>query len=215
LPGDEHLPEDRALQGRGVLKVERPSIEFFRRIEVSYRMAVVALVAVLLGPASYAGQGNPQGKGQGQPQGQVQESSHGQGQDKSKEHGKSQDDGAGHSQGDGHSQANDHDHGQGQAGKDNHGQVVSDCNHRANDRKLKGQERQDFVEWCTDTSERHGYNDGRWTGDRSCYEKADKKGLRDSARRDFVRRCLDANAADYNRKSSSGDKDGNKGKQKD
>jgi hypothetical protein len=179
---------------------------------MAYRMLIVALVAVLLGPVSYAGQGNSQGKAQGKPQGQVQGSSQGQGHGKAKDQGKGQDDGHGNSQGNRHSQEQ---HGQGQAGKDNHGQVVSECNSRANDRKLKGKERQDFVEWCTDTSERHGYKDGRWTGDRSCYDRADKNGLKDADRRDFVRRCVDRNTDDYERKAKGGDKDGSKGKQKD
>jgi hypothetical protein len=36
----------------------------------------------------------------------------------------------------------------------NHGQVVSDCNQRANARNVKGQDRKDFVDWCVDRDER-------------------------------------------------------------
>jgi hypothetical protein len=31
---------------------------------------------------------------------------------------------------------------------DNHGQRVSECNHRANERKLQGRDRKEFVDWC-------------------------------------------------------------------
>jgi hypothetical protein len=99
-------------------------------------------------------------------------------------------------------------------GKDNHGQVVSECNHRANERKLKGKERQDFVDWCTDSSERHGFYDWRWNDDRSCYQKADNKGLSGDQRRDFVRRCVDKNTDDYAKKSQGQSGDKNKGNDK-
>jgi hypothetical protein len=82
----------------------------------------------------------------------------------------------------------------GKDGPDNHGQVVSECNHRANDRKLKGQERHDFVEWCTDATERHGFDDQRWHEDRACYEQADRKHLSGDARRNFVRGCVEGHA---------------------
>ena len=100
-------------------------------------------------------------------------------------------------------------------GKDNHGRVVSECNHRANDRKLKGKERQDFVDWCTDSSERHGFYDWRWNDDRSCYQKADNKGLSGDQRRDFIRRCVDKNTDDYAKKSQGEGKDRNKGNDRD
>ena len=72
----------------------------------------------------------------------------------------------------------------------NHGQVVSECNHRANEKKLKGKERQDYVEWCTDHGERHHYDDRRYDQDRSCYRKADDKGLSGDFRRVFIQDCL-------------------------
>jgi hypothetical protein len=174
-----------------------------------HRMLIVALAAALLGPASYAGQGNPQGKDQGQSQGQPQGNPQGQGQGKAKDLGKAQDDSPGNSQGGGHSLGQDH--GQGQSGKDNHGQVVSECNHRANDRELKGKERQDFVEWCTDKSERHGFEDWRWHDDRACYDKADKKGLSGDSRRDFIRRCVDRNMTAYPKAPAGGKEHGHDG----
>jgi hypothetical protein len=97
---------------------------------------------------------------------------------------------------------------------DNHGQVVSECNHRANERKLKGHERSDFVEWCTDSSERHGFDDRRWDGDRNCYQKADKKGLSGDKRKQFVRDCINRQA-DGGYDDNGKDKDKNKGKKDD
>ena len=35
------------------------------------------------------------------------------------------------------------------AAEENRGQPVSDCHHRANLQNLKGEDRTDFVEWCT------------------------------------------------------------------
>jgi hypothetical protein len=74
----------------------------------------------------------------------------------------------------------------------NHGQVVSDCNHRANDRELKGIDRQDYVEWCTSRGYRYdnSYRDGYWTNDRGCYGKANDRGLTGDNRADFLRSCL-------------------------
>lgn len=151
-----------------------------------------ALAAVLLMPAAQADPGNSQGKDKdkGQSQGQVNSPWNGQAQE----------------QGQGQS---------GNSGKANHGQVVSECNHRANDRKLKGKERQDFVDWCTDSSERHGYYDWRWNDDRPCYQKADNKGLSGDQRRDFIRRCIDKNTDDYAKKSQDEGKDRNKGNDRD
>lgn len=156
-------------------------------------LPILVFTAALLAPAANADPGNSQGKGQGQSQSKGQ--SQGQGQ-----------------------QGQDNDQGNGKSGnssKDNHGQVVSECNHRANDRKLKGKERQDFVEWCTDSSERHGFYDWRWNDDRSCYQKADNKGLSGDQRRDFIRRCVDKNTDDYAKKSQGDGKDKGKGNNKD
>ena len=73
---------------------------------------------------------------------------------------------------------------------DSRGQVVSECNHRANNKELKGKERQEYLEWCTDHGERHRYDDRRYDQDRSCYRKADDKGLSGDFRRVFVQDCL-------------------------
>jgi hypothetical protein len=121
--------------------------------------------------------------------------------------------GQGQGQGQGKGQGQHDNHGGASSGNpDNHGQVVSECNHRANGRKLKGQDRNDFVEWCTDSSERHGFEDRRWDGDRNCYQKADKKGLSGDKRKKFVRDCLDRQA--YGGYDDNG-KDKNKGKKDD
>jgi hypothetical protein len=154
-------------------------------------LAILAFAAALLMPAAQADPGNSQGKGQGQSQ------SKGQGQGQQGQY---------NPQGNGQS---------GNVGKDNHGQVVSECNHRANDRNLKGKERQDFVDWCTDSSERHGFYDWRWNDDRSCYQKADNKGLSGDQRRDFVRRCVDKNTDDYAKKSQGQNGGKNKGNDRD
>jgi hypothetical protein len=76
------------------------------------------------------------------------------------------------------------------AGDDSRGQGVSECNHRANNKELKGKERQEYLEWCTDQGERHRYDDRRYDQDRSCYRKADDKGLSGDFRRVFVQDCL-------------------------
>jgi hypothetical protein len=71
-----------------------------------------------------------------------------------------------------------------------HGEVVSECNHRANERNLKGRDRKQFVEWCTDRGERYGYDDRRFDEERSCYRKADDRGLSGDFRRVFLQDCL-------------------------
>jgi hypothetical protein len=75
--------------------------------------------------------------------------------------------------------------------QDNHGQRVSECNQRANDRKLKGHDRKDYVEWCVDRGDRYKYDDRRFDSDRSCYRKADEKGLSGGFRQAFIVDCLD------------------------
>jgi hypothetical protein len=75
--------------------------------------------------------------------------------------------------------------------KDNHGQVVSECNHRANERNLKGQERKEWTEWCEERGSRHNYDYKRYSSDRNCYQKADNKGLTGDKRRKFINDCLD------------------------
>lgn len=77
-----------------------------------------------------------------------------------------------------------------QAEDGNRGQVVSECNHRANSKELKGKDRQEYIEWCTEHGERHHYDDRRYDQDRSCYRKADDKGLSGDFRRVFIQDCL-------------------------
>ena len=83
--------------------------------------------------------------------------------------------------------------GQGQGkgqGKENRGQVVSECNHRANEKNLKGQERKDFTEWCESRGARYKYDDMRYDGEKNCYQKANNKGLTGDKRRNFLEKCL-------------------------
>jgi hypothetical protein len=72
----------------------------------------------------------------------------------------------------------------------NRGQVVSDCNHRANEKNLNGKERQQYVEWCTEHGERYKYDDRRYDQDRSCYRRADERGMSGDFRRVFIQDCL-------------------------
>ena len=72
----------------------------------------------------------------------------------------------------------------------NHGQKVSECNHRANERNLKGQDRKEFVEWCTDYGDRYKYDQRRFDSDRSCYRKAEERALSGDKRRAFIEECL-------------------------
>jgi hypothetical protein len=76
-------------------------------------------------------------------------------------------------------------------GAPNHGSVVSECNHRANERNLKGQDRKEWTEWCEERGSRHNYDYRRYSTDRNCYQKADSKGLSGDQRRKFINDCLD------------------------
>ena len=76
-------------------------------------------------------------------------------------------------------------------GSSNHGQVVSECNHRANERNLKGQDRKEWTEWCEERGSRHNYDYKRYSSERNCYQKADNKGLSGDKRRKFINDCLD------------------------
>lgn len=87
--------------------------------------------------------------------------------------------------------ADDKNKGKGDAKGDNHGQVVSECNHRANERNLQGQDRKEWVDWCVDRGESHGYRADDWNRERSCYRNADQRGLKGDARREYLGRCID------------------------
>jgi len=101
----------------------------------------------------------------------------------------------------------DHDKSQNDA---NHGQVVSECNHRANERNMKGQDRKQWVEWCTDQGERFSYRNDHWTNDKTCYQKADNRNLSGDKRRAYVRDCLsrmDRTRYDYDERGEPRAKD--------
>jgi hypothetical protein len=85
--------------------------------------------------------------------------------------------------------AHDHEDDKGKA-DESHGQVVSDCNHRANEKNLKGHDRQDYIGWCTDRGERYQYDDRRYDQDRGCYRRAEERGLSGDFRRVFIQDCL-------------------------
>jgi hypothetical protein len=84
------------------------------------------------------------------------------------------------------------DHGESKGkGDDNRGSVVSECNHRANERNLKGQDRKEWTEWCEERGSRNNYDYRRYSTDRTCYQKADSRGLSGDQRRKFLNDCLD------------------------
>ena len=139
---------------------------------------IVPLFAALLAlgmshVASAQGQSQNKGKGQGQGQGQAQTQDYYQDNDKNKDKDKDK----------------DYDHGK-DYDKSNHGQVVSECNHRANSKNLKGQERKDFTEWCESRGARYKYDDNRYGNERNCYQKANNKGLSGDKRANFLNKCL-------------------------
>ena len=68
--------------------------------------------------------------------------------------------------------------------------MVSECNHRANQRNLKGQDRKQWVEWCTEHGQRFGYDNRYWNNDRTCYQKADDRNLSGDKRRSYLHECL-------------------------
>ena len=131
------------------------------------------LLATICAATATADDGRGRGQGQGQGQGQAQ----GQGQNQNR--------------GPANSPVSD---------KSNHGQVVSECNHRANDRGLKGDDRKDFVEWCTSRGSRYGFDDERYGHERDCYRKADKKDLSGDKRQKFLGKCLDEADRQYHPK---------------
>ncbi len=80
-----------------------------------------------------------------------------------------------------------------------HGEVVSECNHRANQRELKAKDRKHFVEWCTERGENYRFDDRRYRYDRDCYERADSKGLAGTARMIFIADCAAGQDREYER----------------
>jgi hypothetical protein len=137
--------------------------------ETDMKRWIVPLMAALLavGTAQIAA---AQGQGQGKGQGQGNDQYDDKGKDKGKD--AYQDDA-------------------------NRGQVVSECNHRANARNLKGQDRKDYTEWCESRGARYKYDDNRYSGERNCYEKANKKGLSGDKRANFLDKCFAENEVKY------------------
>ena len=72
----------------------------------------------------------------------------------------------------------------------NRGQVTSECNHRANDKNLKGQERKDYVEWCQSRGARYGYRDDDYKRERGCYQSVFDKMLGGEKRQSYLDECL-------------------------
>ena len=72
----------------------------------------------------------------------------------------------------------------------NHGQVTSECNQRANDKNLKGQERKDYVEWCQSRGARYGYKDDDYKRKRGCYQSVFDKMLGGEKRQSYLDECL-------------------------
>jgi hypothetical protein len=147
--------------------------------ETDMKRWIIPLMSALLavGTAQIA---SAQGQGQGQGKGQGQGQSQGQGNDQYDYHDKGKDKGK-----DGHQD------------DVNHGQVVSECNHRANERNLKGQDRKDYTEWCESRGARYKYDDKRYSGERNCYQKAANKGLSGDKRANFLNKCFAENEGKY------------------
>jgi hypothetical protein len=177
-------------------------------------LAVFALLALVTGPGmadppAEKGKGNDQSAQQGNPSLQ-------QANDKSQQGNKPASQGEQHGNKDGSNyraddrdgdRYDDHDTSKNDA---NHGQVVSECNHRANQRNLKGQDRKQWVEWCTDHGQRFSYENRYWTNDRTCYQNADNRNLSGDTRRAYVRDCLskvDRTRYDYNERGEPRGKD--------
>jgi hypothetical protein len=148
---------------------------------------IVPLFAALLalGTSHVASaQGQSQNKGKGQGQAQTQSQAQAEAEDYYQDKGKDMDKGK------------DYDHGK-DYDKSNHGQVVSECNHRANERNLKGHERKDFTEWCESRGARYKYDNDRYGKERDCYRKANKKDLSGDKRAKFLDKCFAETDAKY------------------
>src|SRR4029077_2818397 len=75
----------------------------------------------------------------------------------------------------------------------NNGQVVSDCAHQANQRDLKGQARQDFLDWCSANAARSDNRDVNKHYDRydSCADAAGRQGYKGDDRQRYMDWCVD------------------------
>ena len=148
-------------------------------------LGVVLSPAAIADPPADKGKGQGQGQSASQPAGQGGKSQSSYDQDASKGQGKNK---SKVDSDDWYDPYNDKY--QGSKADANHGQRVSDCNHRANSKQMKGQERKEYVEWCIDNGERYKYDDKRWTGSRNCYQKADDRNLSGDERRRYINSCL-------------------------
>ena len=137
------------------------------------RWISLMLVAVLAVGAAQAGNDKGQGQGKGQAQGKGEEQTQAQGY----RYDDLDDDGKGRAKKD-------------DRGTDNQGQVTSECNHRANERNMKGQDRKDYVEWCESRGANYKYDYNRYGNERNCYQRANDKNLRGDDRANYLRRCL-------------------------
>jgi hypothetical protein len=74
------------------------------------------------------------------------------------------------------------------SGQPDRGQPVSDCNHRALERGLKGPDRRDFVDGCV--SRLSATDDDRRDRYRECHARAADRGLHDASRRQYIEDCV-------------------------
>lgn len=77
----------------------------------------------------------------------------------------------------------------------NRGQSVSDCNHRANLQQINGEEREDFVDWCTSRDEAaadHRKPD-RYS---ECYARMTDRELSDAQGNQYLVNCAGRTAMD-------------------
>src|SRR5512145_2713687 len=83
----------------------------------------------------------------------------------------------------------------GRADAENRGQIVADCNQRANERSETGQDRKDFVEWCLDNARPR--DERSWDRDGACYSQANDRRLSGRERSDYLNACIDAPHREY------------------
>ena len=89
------------------------------------------------------------------------------------------------------------DSGEGNIGA-NHGQSVPDCNHRANLQRLDGQERKDFVDWCTSRNEAAGEGE-QFDRYGECYSRMADRELSDAQQNQYLLNCAGRTAYQMHR----------------
>ena len=82
------------------------------------------------------------------------------------------------------------------AEKPNYGQIQADCVHQANARDLKGQGRQDFIDWCNATGARDPNQDTSKRAARydNCAAAANNQGYKGDERQRYMDWCVDRTA---------------------